>query len=65
MPMTKDEEIDVKRGCAERAMAYVDNSYWVDIEYGRDRWDIDLDDLRAAIMDGESEPETAAKEAQP
>lgn len=40
----------VKRECAQEALKYIESVHRVDIEYGRDKWDIDAYDLRAAIL---------------
>lgn len=40
-----------REACAERAEKYIDSTHYVDIEYGRDRYDVDLEDLRAAIKE--------------
>jgi hypothetical protein len=38
------------RDAGERAVAYVKTTHWRDIEYDRDNYEIDIDDLRAAII---------------
>ena len=39
--------------CAERAKKYVESVHYLDCEYERDRWGIDDEDMRAAILEAD------------
>jgi hypothetical protein len=48
-----DIRAEALKDAADRAVVYVNTTHWKDIEYDRDNYDIDIDDLRAAILAGE------------